>query len=649
MMSPEQAVFAAILTCAVGAVITLLVARWQRLAAALAFTAAAASAALLVTAGVGVLGGSRLRLAPGWLAAGADWQRLWVDGLSAVFLLVAAAVALPAALYSLRYLRHYPGTAARYYPWFLVFLAAIYGLLSTTDTMWWFLIFWQLMVFSGYELIRLDRTASARGAIRFAIMLELACAAIVAGTGLLAHGAGAAMPPTYQWHDLSANLPARLSAAPGESTLAFVLLLLGFGIVMGAWPFGQMWLPHASPGAPTPVSALLSGVVIKLGVYGLMRYFLFLMPAGALVSFPLATWGMVIAVLGTITLFVGTMQALQQEHCKALLAFHSIGQMGYILLALGTCMAMADTPGAAASALANFALLAGLFHLVNHSLFGSLLYFNSGSVLHATGTQDLNLLGGLMKYMPFTALTALVGSLSISGVPLFNGFASKWAILVAAIQATGSARYLAVCAVVAILTSGLTLASFIKFFGTAFLSRTSMLVAEKMGLRSPLPGAGLRSRTRLAGNNLEVGWSMQLPQLLLAFMCVLLGLVPGLAIRFLQQAIAATQQGAGAVLAKTAPVSAGGLSGLAGPQGAALFVPGALLGVLALTFLIAYCISRLGAARRRAAAPWLCGYAPEAECQRYIAHNFYGEIKRHFRWVGGAQNGKAVTVKGRVS
>lgn len=649
MMTPEQAVFAAILTSAAGAVITLLLARWQRLAATLALVLAAAAAALLVTAGIGVLGGSRPRLAAGWLAAGADWQRLWVDGLSAVFLLLAAAVALPAALYSLRYLRHYPGTAARYYPWFLLFLAALYGLLSTTDTMWWFLIFWQLMVFSGYQLIRLDRTASPRGAIRFAIMLELACAAIVTGTGLLAHGAGAGTPPTYQWHVLGANLPARLSAAPGESTLAFILLLLGFGIVMGVWPFGQMWLPHASPAAPAPVSALLSGVVIKLGVYGLLRYFLFLMPAGPLVSFPLASWGMVLAVLGTITLFVGTMQALQQEHCKALLAFHSIGQMGYILLALGTCMAMADRPGAAASALANFALLAGLFHLLNHSLFGSLLYFNSGSVLYATGTQDLNLLGGLMKYMPLTALTALVGSLSISGVPLFNGFASKWAILAAAIQGTGSARYLAVCALVAILTSGLTLASFIKFFGTAFLSRTSMLVAEKMGLRSPLPGADARPRTSFAGNNLEVGWSMQLPQLLLAFLCVLLGIVPGLAIRFLQHAIAASQQGVGAALARTAPLPGGELSGVAGPQGAALFVPAALLGVLAVTFLIACGISKLGSATRQAAAPWLCGYAPEADCQRYIAHNFYGEIKRHFRWVGGAHNGKALTAKGRAS
>ncbi len=626
-MTAEQAVFAAIASCSAGALVTLLAARRRMLAGWLAFSFTALSALFVAAAGIQVLSGGAFWPAAGWLAAGAACQRLQVDGLSAVFLLVTATVALPSALYSIRSLSHYPGSVARYYPYFLLLLAAIYGLLSTADTLWWFLIFWQLMVFSGYALIRFDRSSAKQGANRFAILLELACAAIVAGTGLLAHGATAGGHPGYDWHYISSNLPAMLGLAPVDSTLAFLLLFVGVAIAMGLWPFGEMWLAHASPDAPAPISALLSSVVIKIGAYGLMRYFLFLVPAGAQASFPLAQWGTAIAVLGTITLFVGTMQALGS---KRLLAFHSIGQMGYIALALGTCLALLGI-STAASALAGFALLAALFHIVNHSLFSSLLYLNSGSVLHNTGTKDLDRLGGLMRFMPLTAVTALVGSLAISGVPLFNGFASKWAIFVAAIEGARSLPYLAVCAVVAILTSGLTLASFIKFFGAIFLSRTSSLVAEKAHT-----------------SNLEVSWTMQAPQLLLAFCCVLLGIVPGLATGLLQQALAATPQGLGAALANLPPVSPGVLTGISGPEKASGFAPLVLLAVLGLSFLLAYSISKLGSAPRRAASPWLCGYAREAECHRYTAHNFYGEIKRYFHWMGGADDGKAV-IKGRAS
>ncbi|HET7750980.1 MAG TPA: hypothetical protein VFK81_16445, partial [Terriglobales bacterium] len=166
-------------------------------------------------------------------------------------------------------------------------------------------------------------------------------------------------------------------------------------------------------------------------------------------------------------------------------------------------------------------------------------------------------------------------------------------------------------------------------------------------LRTVVQGE-LRSLTgRARTGTLEVGWSMQLPQILLAVLCVALGVAPGLAFVFLQQAIASTPPGAGSLLAQ--PMPAGAFAGLTGPQGAALFVPLAVLGVLGATFLIAFTISRLGSAPRRAAAPWLCGYAPEAECERYIAHNFYGEIKRHFQWLGGAHDGKPVVMKGRAS
>ncbi|MGD0138070.1 MAG: proton-conducting transporter membrane subunit [Tepidisphaeraceae bacterium] len=617
MLTPEQLIVAAILTCLGGAVLTLVCARGKTLAGMLAFGVTVASATMIFRAVVRVL-----RFGPSPHSA-AFWAmpqfgfalRLHVDGLTAVFLSLAATIAMPAALYSIVYMRHYANYGvARYYPHFLIFLAAMYGLVSTTDMMWFFFMFWQMMTLSGYALIRFERRKreNVRAANKFLIMMQIACAATMIGAELLAVSGGTVK---YDFETVSANLPMMLSAKPIATSIAFALFLIGFGIKMGMWPFGQIWLPDAHPAAPSPVSAMLSGVMIKTGVYGLLRYFLWLLPPAAWAHYPLANWGALIAVLGAITLFTGTMQALKQEQSKRLLAFHSIGQIGYILLGTGACMALLRTPSLAA-----FALFGALFHVMNHGVFKGLLFLNAGSMLHATGTQDLNKLGGLMKFMPLTAVTALVASLSISGVPPFNGFASKWAIFVAAILGGSGARYLPACAVVAILTSALTLASFIKFFGTSFLSRTSELVRQRS----------------LAHKRLEVGFTMQLPQIFLAVTCILLGVFPVIGLRFFQTAMQMSRQGYGISLATGAEAIKGGaLKGIEGPGGAALFVPLALLVVLGGMFLVTWLVARLGGAKRRAAEPWLCGYAREADCHRYVAHNFYGEIKRYFRWLGG--------------
>ena len=628
MMTPEQAVFASILICLGGAVLTVLVSRNKTVTGWLAFLITAVTAVLIVSAVAKVLTtGPSPHSAAFWAMPKIGFAlRLHVDGLTAMFLLLAALIALPAALYSITYMRHYQGYGvARYYPYFLLFLAAMYGLLSTTDMMWFFFIFWQMMTLPGYALIRFEnkKPENIRAANKYLIMMQLACAATMIGAELLAVTGAAARGSAslrYDFDTVSANLPLLLSTRPGTTALAFALFLVGFGIKMGMWPFGQVWLPEAHPAAPSPVSAMLSGVMIKTGVYGLMRYFLWLVPASAQADYPLATWGLLVSVLGTITLFTGTMQALKQEQSKRLLAFHSIGQIGYILLGTGACMALLPAGGSNTAMLAALAFFGALLHVLNHGLFKGLLFLNAGSMLHATGTQDLNKMGGLIRFMPLTAITALVASLSISGVPLFNGFVSKWSIYVAAIQGSASARYLAVCAVIAILTSALTLASFIKFFGVSFLSRTSALVSA-----------------RAAGNTrLEVPWTMQVPQVVLAALCVLLGVAPAIAFRLMQHALDASPQGLGFALSNAAPVVSGPLTGLKELHSAALFAPVALAMVLGLMFLIAYGISKLGGAPRRAAAQWLCGYAREAECHRYVAHNFYGEIKRYFRWLGGA-------------
>lgn len=623
MITPDQAVFDSILICSAGSLLALAASRNKTAAGWLTFGITGITTILIFFAGERVLlagASARPFEFPALASVGITFV-FPVDGLAALFLMLAALIAVLAAFYSIAYMRHYSDYGvARYYPNFLLFAGGMYGLLTSTDTMWAFFVFWQMMTLPSYVLIRFEyrKRDNIRAAYKYLLMMEIACIAVMLGAAILASpGQTEAGLLKYDLQTLSGNLPILLVMRPGRTAMAFCLFLIGFGIKAGMWPFGQMWLPDAHPAAPSPVSALLSGVMIKTGVFGLLRCFLWLIPASAIGSFPLAKWGSVIAILGTITLFTGTMQALKQERSKRLLAFHSIGQIGYILLGIGACMALLPVSSPVAATLAALALTGALFHLLNHGLFKGLLFLNAGSMLYATGTQDLNQIGGLMKFMPLTGITALIASFSISGVPLFNGFASKWSIYVATIQANRVVKYLPVCAVIAILTSALTLASFIKFFGVSFLSRCSRLVNQ-----------------RAAEKKLEVPWTMQIPQITLAFFCVLLGVVPGLAFVLIRQAFETSQEGLGTALASAAP-ALGGWFGLLAPHSSALFMPLILAVLLGLTFVLAFGISQLGRATRRAAAPWLCGYALEADCNRYVAHNFYGEIKRYFRWLGG--------------
>jgi hydrogenase-4 component B len=634
MLTPEQAVVAAILVCLGGALLTLLVSRQRTLAGWVAFVVVAASAGLVfyATGRVLTVGPSHPATFLAMPAFGFA-LRLYVDGLASVFLLLAALLALPASFYSIVYMRHYPTySLARYYPYFLVFLAAMYGLVSTTDMMWFFFIFWQMMTLPGYALIRFENKnrANCRAANKYLLMMQIACLATMAGAEMLAVG-GASVTGSpalkYDFDSISKSLPQLLIQRQGLVALAFGCFLVGFGIKMGVWPFGQIWLPDAHPAAPSPVSAMLSGVMIKTGVYGLMRYFLWLVPEGSRHDFPLAYWGLGVALLGTITLFTGTMQALKQEHSKRLLAFHSIGQIGYIVLGTGTCMTLLAHPGPRATVLAAVGFFGALFHTINHGLFKGLLFLNAGSMLYATGTQDLNRMGGLMKLMPVTALTALVASFSISGVPLFNGFASKWSLYVATIQGSQMQSGLVFCGLVALLTSVLTLASFIKFFGTAFLSRRS-------------PSAEAQPAQR---GSLEVSWMMQAPQVFLAALCLLLGVAPALAFGLIKLALDASRQGYGSALAYAKPMTEMPWFGLASSPGTALLAPLALALVMGVLFLGAWWLARLGHAQRRIGEPWLCGYARPSDPIRYGAHHYYGEIKRYFRWLGGAPRPAART------
>jgi hydrogenase-4 component B len=627
-MTAATVIMAAFLVLLGGAVVVIPFSWNRRLAGQVAFGLTALSSLLAAGAALSVLISGPGKAVTVWLLPQyGSALRIDLDGLSAVFVLLIAVISACSALYSIDYMEHYPEYGLhRYYPYFLLFVAGMYGIVCTTDLMAAFFLLWQLMTFSSYALVRFEykRQENVRAAYRYLIAMEVACGFILLGAGILAQGPVALGPhETLMRFDFDAirhGMPDLLGSSGGLAAAGLLFFLIGFGIKAGMWPFGQVWLPAAHPAAPSPVSALLSGVMIKTGVYGLMRSFLWLVPAEAMNVYPSEVWGLVIAILGTATLFIGTTQALGQDQTKRLLAFSSIGQVGYILLPLGACLALIKGGAMDDSVLllAVIAFSASLFHTLNHGLFKSLLFLNAGSLLYATDSQDLNQMGGLVTYLPVTAVTSLVGAFSIAGVPLLNGFASKWSIVVATILGSRYAPYLVICTVVAMLTSVITLALFLKFFGTSFLSRVSRRVAERVN----------------AGQVAEPRWPMLAPQVALAALCVLLGLAPQIGFRLIHRALAGSQQGLGVALAKLPPLGTAGLTGAEGPAGQALLSPLVVAVVFGTLLLLAAGISLAGGALRRTAEPWLCGYVAETDQMRYGARNLYREVARILPWVG---------------
>lgn len=626
-MTPEQAVLNSIGICVAGAVLTLLVSKSKSLAGWLSFLTTAATGVLIAPAAVQVLtsGPANPHHPEQLWAAGGYAMRFYVDGLSAIFLLLAVVIAVGASLFSIAHVcKVYQNkSAAGYYPFLLLFIGGMYGILATTDTMWFFFGFWQLMTLPSFLLVRYEseKPGINAAAIKYLLWMEAACAAaMMAASQIAVHSPEPALK--YDFDILAEGIPTLVATNPGAITACLALFLIGFGIKVGMWPFGQLWIPDSYSSAPSPASALISGVMSKTGVYGLMRTFLWLIPADALGPYgKMADWGMAIAILGTITLFTGTMQGLKQDDSKRLLAYSSIGQLGYVILAIGVAVALIPSGDAKLMAVAVIGFCGALLHAINHGIFKGLLFMNAGALTQATGTEDMNQMGGLWKYMPLTGLTVLIASFGIAGVPLLNGFVSKWSIYVAAIQGSLNAKYLAVCAIIAILTSAMTLAMYIKFFGVAFLSRQSAVVREQAAKQG----------------GLEIGFTQQLPQLCLAAICVAIGLAPGLVYKVLGQVLNTSRQGFAEKLADANTTGAGLVEGLSAIGGAALYIPVTIGVVLAIAFLLAYMFSKQGGSSRRNAPIWLCGYAQETDTDsyRYGASNYYGEIKRYFGWLGG--------------
>ncbi len=275
--------------------------------------------------------------------------------------------------------------------------------------------------------------------------------------------------------------------------LLYILFLLGFGSKAGVFPF-YFWLPATYPIVPSNAVAIFSGVMAKVAVYGLIRTTCFMLPYSL-------TFGNVVAILGAITLVLGTLFALKQKDIKRLLAFHSVGQMGYIWLGIGIGMIFLARGGEHV-AFDILAMAAGLYHLFNHAMFKGLLFLSAGSIMRQTNSRNLNLLGGLVRTMPVTGIALFIGVLSISGIPPFNGFMSKWMIYQVTFL-SGNAM-LILFGVMAFLISAATLASMLKLYATSFAGEPN----------------------ELTKNTREVPKSMLIGKGILAFMCLITGLFP---------------------------------------------------------------------------------------------------------------------------
>jgi len=358
-----------------------------------------------------------------------------LDGLTSFMLVTVNLVSFLVTVYSISYMEKYTDKH-RFYTLFMLMVAGMNGIIITGDLFNLF-VFLEIASIASYALVAFGTEAEElEASFKYAVMGSVASSFILLAIALLY-----SYTATLNMADISLVLSQKGNGI--IITFVAVLFLAGFGLKSALVPF-HAWLPDAHPAAPAPISAMLSGILIKtLGVYALLRVFFNIigLTGGFLY---------ILMFLGALSMLMGVVLALSQWDLKRLLAYHSISQIGYVVLGIGL-----GTP---------LGILGGLYHLFNHSIFKSLLFLNSGAIDYAAGTRDLKETGGLAKVMPVTAGTNLVASMSIAGIPPFNGFFSKLLIILACIQ-KGYLGY-GLCAVAA---SILTLASFMKVQKFAFL------------------------------------------------------------------------------------------------------------------------------------------------------------------------------------
>lgn len=421
---------------------------------------------------------------------------IFIDRLSGFFLITIAVVALFSSLYSIQYMRVYKEDNLAWWCFcYNTFLLAMVAVIVVKNALI-FLIFWEVMTLTSYFLVTFSyrHELVRKAGFIYLVMTHIGTVFIASAFFLLLDGTGG-------W-DFASLAACGSEMHPQMRNIVFICALIGFGTKAGVVPL-HIWLPRAHPAAPTNISALMSGIMLKTAIYGIIRILLDILGTGP------AWWGGVIIVLGVISAIVGVICALMEHDMKRLLAFHSVENIGIILLGLGACLVLYSW---SLPIPAGIALAAALFHVLNHAIFKSLLFLCTGSVYYAAHTKDIEQLGGLIKRMPYTAVLFLIGAIAISAIPPLSGFASEYQIYLSLLAV--SYQHVSVlwklgaifaCTALA-LTGALAAACFVKAFGISFLA---------------LP------RTENAATALEVPLGMNLSISPLAVLCIVLGILPG--------------------------------------------------------------------------------------------------------------------------
>lgn len=520
---------------------------------------------------------------------------LRLDGLGAFFLVIIGLIGLASAIYGYGYGANYEGRySLRMAGAMLNLLLLALGLQAMADNALTFLIAWEAMSLSAYWLVLTehDRAETVRAAVWYIAMMHAGFAALMAMFLLMAGG-----DLTSSFEGMRSNAAA---LGGGLRNVIFVLALFGFGSKAGIVPL-HVWLPMAHPVAPSHVSALMSGVVIKMGIYGLARVTLDLLGGGPV------WWGGLVLGLGALSALLGVLYALMEHDLKRLLAYHSVENIGIILIGIGAGLIFHSY---GLTSLAALGFIGGLYHTLNHASFKGLLFLGAGSVLHGAHTRNMEEMGGLIKRMPVTALCFLIGAIAISGLPPLNGFASEWLVFQSLLGGFNIPKpEVAVMMPVAVgmlaLTSGLAAACFVKAFGITFLA---------------VP------RSHEAEHASEAPFSMRVGMAILALACVALGLAPFIVVPALGRVLAGLGGLPDTHQAFTLKLS------LATPGGASSVSPAMVaIGALIILGLIPLLLRALRANRKlRVGDSWGCGRIGQTPRMEYTATSFAEPLRRVF-------------------
>ena len=462
----------------------------SRSATAVIYSATLAVSAIALIGSIRWLLGGTANVTDLTLPVGLPWlgAHFRLDALASFFLVVVNLGGAAASLYGLGYGHHDP-TPHRVLPFFPAFLAGM-NLVVLADDAFTFLVSWEFMSLSSWALVMAHHRdpENRHAGYVYIVMASFGTLSLLLGFGLLAGGSGG-----YSFDEMR-------SAPTALSGLVLILAILGAGSKAGLVPL-HVWLPLAHPAAPSHVSALMSGVMTKVAVYGFIRIVFDLLGP------PQWWWSVPMLMLGGATAVIGLLSAALEGDLKRLLAYSTIENIGIVFVGLGLALAFKANAMPAAAAVA---MTAALLHVLNHSIFKSLLFFGSGAVLTATGERDMEHLGGLIHGMPLTAFTFLAGCMAISALPPLNGFVSEWLIFQAILLSPDLPQWglkflVPAIGVMLALSAALAAACFVKAFGVTFLGRPRTTVA-----------AGAQEVDR---------WSLA-AMFIFAGLCLLIGIIP---------------------------------------------------------------------------------------------------------------------------